>query len=403
MPTTNIRVSQLPDIATPGNDNLLLVSILSATVTLTASTISAQASDQSFNDSALGFTAFAADDQVQVSGFTGSGANNLYSANVTGATLGKLTIGGPDGAVIVDDAAGESVTITKWESVRMTLSELAAYVSAGGVISAADITYTPDDDANWPGTVPALVSEALDEAATRLAALEAATPTAGSPITYTVDTGSTADSDPGAGLLKFDNGTQSSATTLYLDNATADGVTLTTYLASIAQRGFVSLVQSDDPAVWRLYKITAVIAASGYYKLTVINQAGAGSFADDVLVRLAFAMSDSQYSVGFFFTTTPTTSEILLLHTVAQAVTFPDDFAGSVGDIGTNPSASFVLGVQKNGSSVGSITISTGGSFTFATTGSAVSFAIGDQLKIVGPGTADSTAANVSITLLGVR
>lgn len=130
MPTPTIRVSQLPDIGTPASDNLLLVSILSATVTITAGTISAQASDNSFNDSANGFGAFAVDDQIHVTGFTGDVANNLYSGTVTAATLGKLTIGGTDGDVIVDDAAGESVTITKWESVRMTLSELAAYVAA---------------------------------------------------------------------------------------------------------------------------------------------------------------------------------------------------------------------------------------------------------------------------------
>ena len=105
--------------------------------------------------------------------------------------------------------------------------------------------------------------------------------------------------------------------------------------------------------------------------------------------------------ISFFFTTTPTSSEVLLLYTACEAISLADDFAGSVGDVGTNPTASFVLDVQKNGSSVGTITISTGGAFTFATTGGAVSLASGDQIKIVAPSSADATCANVSITLKG--
>ncbi len=109
------------------------------------------------------------------------------------------------------------------------------------------------------------------------------------------------------------------------------------------------------------------------------------------------------FSVGIAFTSTPTGSEVLALYTFAEAVTFLDDWAGAVGDVGTNPTSSFVLDVQKNGSAVGTVTISTGGAFTFATTGAAVSFAIGDQIKIIAPVTADATVANVSITFKGER
>lgn len=108
------------------------------------------------------------------------------------------------------------------------------------------------------------------------------------------------------------------------------------------------------------------------------------------------------YSVGFGFTTALTASEIVLLHTFAEAVTFADDFAGSVGDVGTNPGANQALDVRKNASSVGTITISSAGAFTFVSSGGATDFAVGDQLRIVGPASV-GTAANVSITLLGVR
>jgi hypothetical protein len=81
--------------------------------TLVAATISAAAADNSFNDSASGFIAagFEVGDVVTVTGFTGDVANNIASGIITALTAAKMTIGGTDGDVIADDAAGESVTI----------------------------------------------------------------------------------------------------------------------------------------------------------------------------------------------------------------------------------------------------------------------------------------------------
>jgi hypothetical protein len=84
------------------------------TRTITGTTISAQASDKSYNDSGNGFVTagFAVGMRVTVTGFTGDVANNIVGGIVTAVAAGKLTIGGADGNVIVDDAAGESVTIS---------------------------------------------------------------------------------------------------------------------------------------------------------------------------------------------------------------------------------------------------------------------------------------------------
>jgi hypothetical protein len=120
------KVTQLAAAASLVGTEVLPLSQLSTTVTITATTISAQASDNSFNDSGAGFLAagFEEDDTVFVSGFTGNTANNIFSATITVLTAGKMTIGGTDGDVIVDDAAGESVTITKWVSRRVAKSTL---------------------------------------------------------------------------------------------------------------------------------------------------------------------------------------------------------------------------------------------------------------------------------------
>lgn len=125
----NKSISQIPAAGTLTGDELLQVSQLSVSVTITAATISAQASDNSYNDSGAGFVTagFAVGNRVKVAGFTGNVANNIQSGVITALTSSKMTIGGIDGDVIVDDAAGESVTITKWESRRITLDDLGTY------------------------------------------------------------------------------------------------------------------------------------------------------------------------------------------------------------------------------------------------------------------------------------
>ena len=122
----SLKISQMAAAAALVGTEQLELSQLSTTVTITAATISAAAADNSCNDLFFFFVAagFALNDTVQVTGFTGSAANNIYSATVTAVTAGKLTIGGTDGDVIVDDAAGESVTITKWNSRRVAKSDL---------------------------------------------------------------------------------------------------------------------------------------------------------------------------------------------------------------------------------------------------------------------------------------
>jgi hypothetical protein len=137
----DIKLTQLAAAASLAGTEVLELSQLSTSVTITATTLSAQASDNSYNDSGSGFVAagFAVGDQIKVTGFTGNAANNIFSATITALTTAKMTIGGTDGDVIVDDAAGESVTITKWLSVRSALpsgssqGRHAVFVAAGSM------------------------------------------------------------------------------------------------------------------------------------------------------------------------------------------------------------------------------------------------------------------------------
>lgn len=123
-------ITELPDASSIGGDEYLELSQPSTTVRITATTISAQASDNSYNDSGSGFVTagFAVGNRVNVTDFTGNTANNIRVAEITALTAGKMSIGGSEGDAIVDEAAGDNVTIAKWE----TRKALASDVGGGG-------------------------------------------------------------------------------------------------------------------------------------------------------------------------------------------------------------------------------------------------------------------------------
>lgn len=113
--------------------------------------------------------------------------------------------------------------------------------------------------------------------------------------------------------------------------------------------------------------------------------------------------NSTKYNVAGFFNIAPVASETILRHIFTENVTFDDEFLNSKGVVLANPSAPFVISVLKNGSLVGSITISPTGVFTYVTTGTTLSFTPGDFIEWVAPATADVTIANGAITLIGSR
>jgi len=141
-------------------------------------------------------------------------------------------------------------------------------------------------------------------------------------------------------------------------------------------------------------------ASAGY----LTGMLRASNNLSDVTAATARAnLAVDYYRIGFFFTTTPTSSEVLLLHVATDAFTLPANLAtpNSKVSVGTNPTSTFALDVQKNGSTIATISIATNGAATLTTvSGTSKSIAVGDVIKVVGP-TADATIANVAITLRG--
>lgn len=143
------------------------------------------------------------------------------------------------------------------------------------------------------------------------------------------------------------------------------------------------------------------VFASGTGNLLATNNLSDLASAATARANLGLAT----YIAAAFFTTTPTSSEVLWLHVAGAAFTIPANFTAALqSSIGTNPAATFALDLQKNGTSIGTISVSTSGAVTATTVGgTSKSIAVGDVLKLVAPGTADTTAANMAFTIIGVR
>ena len=235
------RITDLTVAGTLTGEELLEVAQVSVTTSINASTISATASDNSFNDSGSGFVAagFAVGNRVRVTGF-GTSTNTLLVGTITALTAGKMTIGGTDGDVITDEAAGNTIHIAKWNSRRALLSDIG--IGGGG---------------------------------------------------------------------------------------------------------------------------------------------------------------PSSYDMRFGFTSTPTSTQVLETVPIPRDIEIPANMAASVGIVGTNPTSSFVMTLKDDGSTIGTVTISTGGVFTFATSGgSAKTVLAGSILTLEAPGTVDATVANAVLTIL---
>lgn len=109
------------------------------------------------------------------------------------------------------------------------------------------------------------------------------------------------------------------------------------------------------------------------------------------------------YDLGFFVAGLPGNGATTMIFIATRAFTLADDFAGSKYKNGSNPTATAVFDVQRNESSIGSISVNTSGVATFSTTGGGVSMAIGDRLKVVAPSPQDATLSDVSVVFRGAR
>ncbi|QBX35020.2 hypothetical protein E4191_10100 [Paracoccus liaowanqingii] len=117
---------------------------------------------------------------------------------------------------------------------------------------------------------------------------------------------------------------------------------------------------------------------------------------------LSTAPAAQVYDFGMLTFPTPGASETLEKVIIPRAMILPANLTGSVGHVDANPADAFTIDLTRNGFSVGTITISPAGAFSFATPGGAFAvLAAGDVVRFVAPSVADSAIAGISMTIAG--
>lgn len=110
------------------------------------------------------------------------------------------------------------------------------------------------------------------------------------------------------------------------------------------------------------------------------------------------------YDVPLSVSGTPDAGALIGKVMAVRDIAFPANFSGSAGHVGTNPDATFAIDVQDDGVSIGTISIATGGTFTFTTTsGTAKTVASGSRIEFYAPSDspAEATVADIAATLKG--
>lgn len=111
------------------------------------------------------------------------------------------------------------------------------------------------------------------------------------------------------------------------------------------------------------------------------------------------------YDIPLSFAGTPDSGALMGKLVTVRELDFEANFAGSAGHVGTNPGATFEIDVQDDGASIGTISISTGGVFTFTTTsGTAKTVVAGSRIEFYAStdSPAEATIADIAVTLKGV-
>jgi hypothetical protein len=147
---------------------------------------------------------------------------------------------------------------------------------------------------------------------------------------------------------------------------------------------------------------TTISVAAGQIFYGYTDGTSTGLFG--AVIAAAGSSTSVAYDLPLSFPGTPTAGQLMGKLMVVRDIALPANFSGSYGHVGTNPAATFAIDVKDNGSSIGTISISTGGVFTFTTSsGTAKTISAGHRLEFYAPANspADSSIANIAATLKG--
>ena len=93
--------------------------------------------------------------------------------------------------------------------------------------------------------------------------------------------GDITDTDPGNGAIKFNNGTYSSVTEIYIDLQDILATNIADWIDGLST-GRIRMYQKSNPAVWADFTLDAVVSDTGYRQLDVTYNDHAGAFNNDI-------------------------------------------------------------------------------------------------------------------------
>lgn len=155
-------------------------------------------------------------------------------------------------------------------------------------------------------------------------------------------------------------------------------------------------VPANDAGVWpNIFLQPGII-----YKVVLTTENGQQVWEADPV-----SPTGNFFAIPFeYLAQTPLSAACLGGFWLPVGLTFPPNFSGSGGFCLINPALPFVAGIHnQNGVSLGQMTISVGGAFSFVSTGAAaVSMSAGDSLIVTAPGVADDQIRDFWFTFFAV-
>lgn len=310
-------------------------------------------------------------------------SDNAKAATPAYVAAAISSIGGVPTLTMAGAYPDDSDDSTAATPAYVAAARAAAVTTAEAAIPALTVSSAyPDDASNSTSATPAYVAAAR-------AAAEAAIPALALSSAYPEDSNNV-----------------TAATPAYVAAARAAAEAVIPALAvSSSYPDASDNTKSATPA----YVAAAVAAVSGGSgTLAGDSDVGISSPANEQILAYISGTSKWEnvnfpYNVSVSITGLMNASEVLMIYAFPAAAEIPSGATNSQAVAVTAATASTTVTILKNGSSIGSIAWAasgTVGTFTFT---SAVTFAAGDTVQLVAPGSPDATLANVGITLAGYR
>lgn len=336
-------------------------------------------------------------------------ATNYIEANASTGAVSSNTTGFTSGRTQLYTVVTDASTVTSYTDLRVSV------IGTGGTVSSVNghsgaVTLTASD--------VGAVGTAAVGAASGVASLDSGgkLPTSQLPNMAIIDYLGTVSSQAAMLALSGQKGDwciRSDDSKVYVITGTdpTQASSWTSLSYPTGTNGTVTSVDLSVPGL--LYTVSGnPVTGAGTLTFSLKTQAkntflaGPASGADATPTMRALTQADlpaQPFDLTAFYPGVPSSSAIVTRVPVARAVTFPAGLTGSVGKASVAATASAAFDVQKNGSSVGTITFGAGATSATFTAASVITLAAGDVLSIIAPASADATLANVGFVLAGTR